>query len=72
MGHGYAAAYARRRVRGGHAREASVAAVEDAKSVAAVVRGEGAMTKYGKRDANHNEIRDAARRMGATVIDTPG
>lgn len=28
--------------------------------------------KYGKRDANHNEIRDAARRMGVTVIDTPG
>ena len=27
--------------------------------------------KYGKRDRNHNEIRDAARRMGATVIDTP-
>ena len=27
--------------------------------------------KYGKRDANHNEIRDAARRMRATVIDTP-
>ena len=28
--------------------------------------------KYGKRDRNHNDIRDAARRMGATVIDTPG
>ena len=28
--------------------------------------------KYGKRDSNHNDIRDAARRMGATVIDTPG
>jgi hypothetical protein len=29
------------------------------------------MPKHGKRDANHNEIRDAARRMGAVVIDTP-
>ncbi len=33
---------------------------------------EGMMgVKYGRRDSNHNEIRDAARRMGATVIDTP-
>jgi len=30
------------------------------------------MTKYGKRDANHGDIKDAAQRMGATVIDTPG
>lgn len=28
--------------------------------------------KYGKRDANHGAIKDAAQRMGATVIDTPG
>ena len=27
--------------------------------------------KYGKRDRNHNDIRDAARRMRVTVIDTP-
>ena len=36
------------------------------------VREEYEMPKYGKRDANHQDIKDAAQRMGATVIDTPG
>jgi len=30
------------------------------------------MPKYGKRDANHNEIKEAAELMGAVVIDTAG
>lgn len=48
-------------------------ALQDVAEAAAAMGGEGEMMmKYGKRDANHNDIRDAARRMGATVIDTPG
>ncbi len=34
--------------------------------------GEKVSVKYGKRDANHSEIRDAAERTGAGVFDTAG
>ena len=41
-------------------------------SIMYVTREGDAVPKYGKRDANHSEIRDAAELMGAVVIDTPG
>ena len=41
-------------------------------SIMYVTREGDAVPKYGKRDANHQEIKEAAELMGAVVIDTAG